>query len=399
LQQQLLQQQQLQHVPQPNISNKKSRQQAHFSVLVRVLRDNLVQVGSKDMQLNLLINRLSEVCPDWKTRLECQTLYQYVAEAHACGLVECIEGSENESNSNTIVRLNGERSLGVVKWVKDSYGFIQSPFHTEDLFYHASEHCSDLGITIPLVPGQEVEFLIVKNALTGKLNATQIHLLLRSDSRLTELRVNILKDNTPRNQAQSTPSATVVLPGSMLSIANGAKYVFRASALGVPGSLNSQHGNVVTGATSEPETNKEPGLHKTKLCKFHPYCPRGINCWFAHGLHELRPHIEGPPVGASVFESHYSRQVWDTDFQPKSVGSSQLFQIGSDTPGSSCSDNPGISKMAVFGAAQLQSQRPLINNHVPARHPSSSTSGFASGNSAQDLPSSQQCFSAGWVVE
>jgi cold shock CspA family protein len=390
-QQQMLQQQQL---PQSNVANKKSRQQAHFSVLVRVLRDNLVQSGSKDMRLNLLVNRLAEVCPDWKTRLECQNLFQYVAEAHACGLVECLESND----SNCIVRLNGERSIGVVKWVKDSYGFIQSPFHTEDLFYHASEHSNDLGVTIPLSSGQEVEFLIVKNALTGKLNATQIHLLVRSDPRLADLRVSILKENMPRSQSHPSPhpTPTTLFPHLVLPQAPGVKLPFRGSTFSVAGPLKSQHANGA-GSISETESNKEPGLHKTKLCKFFPYCPRGAHCWFAHGPHELRMHAE---TNRSSMESeNVLSQVGGDDIQSHSMGSSSLFLIGSDIPSthsvSSWSNVSGLSVTGTASSIPFQPQSHLSSHHVPAHHPSV---GAVSSDFSQDT-SSSQTGNAGWVAE
>ena len=392
---------QQQHPPQSNVANKKSRQQAHFSVLVRVLRDNLVQRGSKDMQLSLLVTRLAEVCPEWKIRLECQNLYQYVAEAHACGLVECIESSD----SNCIVRLNGERSIGVVKWVKDSYGFIQSPFHTEDLFYHASEHCNDLGVTIPLSSGQEVEFLIVKNALTGKLNATQIHLLLRSDPRLAELRISILKENMPRSLSQPSPhpAPTTVFPVSQMSQAPVAKLPFRGPAFSVAGPLKTQHINC-TGVISETESNKEPGLHKTKLCKFYPYCPRGAHCWFAHGPHELRMQIEATSGVSENLVPHNGAG----DVQPQSMGSSGLFLIGSDLPSSSAvsswSNMPSVSSFAVAGAAlsvPFQPQGLLSSHHAPAQYPSVGAGAALSSSFPQDSTSHQAGSAApgAWIAE
>jgi cold shock CspA family protein len=398
-QQQLMQHQQQQQLPQSSVTNKKSRQQAHFSVLVRVLRDNLVQSGSKDMRLNLLVTRLAEVCPDWKTRLECQSLYQYVSEAHACGLVDCIESSD----SDCIVRLNGERSIGVVKWVKDSYGFIQSPFHTEDLFYHASEHCNDLGVTVPLSSGQEVEFLIVKNALTGKLNATQIHLLVRSDPRLAELRLSILKENMPRGQSQPSPhpAPTTTFPLSVMSQAPGAKLPFRGPVFSMPGPLKSQHANGA-GSISETESNKEPGLHKTKLCKFFPYCPRGTHCWFAHGPHELRMHSETPSSG---LPENLIQQTGDGDIQHHSMSSSGLFLIGSDLPNthsvSSWSSIPSVSSFAAAGMASsvpFQPQGHLITRHGPANYPSVGAGALMSGNLHPDA-SSPELGNASWAAE
>jgi cold shock CspA family protein len=397
----LLQQQQQQQHPQSNMANKKSRQQAHFSVLVRVLRDNLVQSGSKDMLLENLVSTLAEVYPDWKTRLECQNLYQYVAEAHACGLVECIESSD----SNCIVRLNGERSLGVVKWVKDSYGFIQSPFHTEDLFYHASEHCSDLGVTMPLASGQEVEFLIVKNALTGKLNATQIHLLVRSDPRLAELRINILKENLPRGQSQPGlhPASAAVFPVSMMPQAAGTKMPFRASAFSVSGLPSKSQQSNVSGVIADNEPNKEPGLHKTKLCKFYPYCPRGAHCWFAHGPHELRMHVDAPCATESVSEN-LSLHAGDEDFQSQSFGSSGLFHIGSDYPSiapvSSWSSAPRVSGAAFVGnpSSAPYQQHASLSNHVSAHYASVGSKGAGVSNVSQDS-SPPQVGSVRWGAE
>ena len=71
------------------------------------------------------------------------------------------------------VSVHGQRVAGVVKWVKDAYGFVQSATHAEDLFYHSSE----VKAHRTLEAGDEVEFLVVRNPFTGKLNATQIHLL------------------------------------------------------------------------------------------------------------------------------------------------------------------------------------------------------------------------------
>lgn len=53
------------------------------------------------------------------------------------------------SNHQIFISIRGNREVGVVKWVKESYGFIQSASHAEDLFYHGSEvstnNCSPIN--------------------------------------------------------------------------------------------------------------------------------------------------------------------------------------------------------------------------------------------------------------
>jgi cold shock CspA family protein len=292
-----------------------------------------------------------------------------------------------------------------VKWVKDSYGFIQSPFHTEDLFYHASEHCNEAGVTVPLSSGQEVEFVIVKNALTGKLNATQIHLLARPDPRLAELRTSILKENLPRNQGQPGQQSTIpiMFPQPMTQSGTlGTKAPFRAAPFIASGTLKSQHANGA-GAILETESNREPGLHKTKLCKFFPYCPRGVHCWFAHGAHELRMHVEGPIAGSSVFDNVPPHSAGG-EFQQQSFGSSALFHIGGDHPiNAPVSSWTGMQSMSQFPASGGVSSVPYqqgfsSNHHVPAYHPAGGAKAAAFGFVPPDTPQ-PLLGTAGWNTE
>ena len=76
----------------------------------------------------------------------------------------------HRNGKQVIASIRGNREVGVVKWVKESYGFIQSAAHAEDLFYHGSE----VRASRLLCATDEVEFLVVRNPFTGKLNATQV---------------------------------------------------------------------------------------------------------------------------------------------------------------------------------------------------------------------------------
>jgi len=50
--------------------------------------------------------------------------------------------------------------VGVIKWVKESYGFIESSAYTEDLFYHQS------STPHALFPKDKVRFRVARNPLT-----------------------------------------------------------------------------------------------------------------------------------------------------------------------------------------------------------------------------------------
>ena len=142
--------------------------QARFSPLVQVLRDNLVATGAKEMDSDQIAQSLTSLMPDYASRLAVASVIDYIQEASQAGLVQVHRNGKRISAS-----IRGNREVGVVKWVKESYGFIQSAAHAEDLFYHGSEVRSSR----PLCATDEVEFLVVRNPFTGKLNATQIHLL------------------------------------------------------------------------------------------------------------------------------------------------------------------------------------------------------------------------------
>jgi hypothetical protein len=50
--------------------------------------------------------------------------------------------------------------VGVIKWVKESYGFIECSAYLEDLFYHRS------STPHALFPKDKVRFRVVRNPLT-----------------------------------------------------------------------------------------------------------------------------------------------------------------------------------------------------------------------------------------
>ncbi len=106
-----------------------------------------------------------EILPDWQIRLGVGSLFDYINEAERAGLVDI-----SPTGAGSFVSIRGDREVGVVKWVKvreggwgglttgkESYGFIQSLSHTEDLFYHISE----VRAPRQLQSGDEVEFLVV----------------------------------------------------------------------------------------------------------------------------------------------------------------------------------------------------------------------------------------------
>lgn len=55
-----------------------------------------------------------------------QDTIEYVHEAVAAGLVDVSKGEAGI----IVVSVRGSRQIGVVKWVKESYGFIQSALHS-----------------------------------------------------------------------------------------------------------------------------------------------------------------------------------------------------------------------------------------------------------------------------
>ena len=120
------------------------------------------------MDADQISQALAAIMPDYPTRLAISSVIDYVHEAVQAGLVQV-----ERNGKQILASIRGNREMGVVKWVKESYGFIQSAAHAEDLFYHGSEVRSSR----PLCATDEVEFLVVRNPFTGKLNATQIHLL------------------------------------------------------------------------------------------------------------------------------------------------------------------------------------------------------------------------------
>lgn len=182
----------------------------------------------------------------------------------------------------------------------------------------------------------------------------------------------------------------------------GAKAPFRAAPFIASGPLKSQHANGA-GAILESESNREPGLHKTKLCKFFPYCPRGVHCWFAHGAHELRMHVEGPTAGSSVFENVPPHSA-GAEFQQQSFGSSALFHIGGDhpinTPVSSWSGMQSFSQFpANGGVSSVPYQQGFSSNHlVTAYHPAGGAKAAASGILPPDA-SQHQLGAAGWSTD
>ena len=51
-----------------------------------------------------------------------------------------------QNGKQIVASIRGNREMGIVKWVKESYGFIQSASHAEDLFYHGSEVKASLPV-------------------------------------------------------------------------------------------------------------------------------------------------------------------------------------------------------------------------------------------------------------
>ena len=148
-----------------NQGGRRSHEQARFSPLVQVLRDNMVATGAKEMDAEVIAQSLGALMPDYRERLAVTSVIEYLQEAQQAGLVMV-----HRSGKQVMASIRGNREVGVVKWVKESYGFIQSAAHAEDLFYHGSE----VRANRLLCATDEVEFLVVRNPFTGKLNATQV---------------------------------------------------------------------------------------------------------------------------------------------------------------------------------------------------------------------------------
>jgi len=283
-------------------NGRRSHEQARFSPLVQILRDHLVATNVKEMDVELISQKLAALVPDWQTRLGVNSVADYINEAAQAGLVQV-----QQNGKQILASIRGNREMGIVKWVKESYGFIQSASHAEDLFYHGSE----VRANRLLMAGDEVEFLVVRNPFTGKLNATQIYLINGADSP-----VALQGGGSPAGSSALAPLATAESLNQFFAGENNDEinqFIDRMSSMGfsiaqIEESLRSFHANISGGsnfnvgvngpygfgATSMAgkaqviEPNKEPWLFKTKMCKFWPNCPRGAKCWFAHGDDELR---------------------------------------------------------------------------------------------------------------
>lgn len=70
--------------------------------------------------------------------------------------------------------LTNPKERGIIRSAKASFGFIRSLERDERLFYHVSEYMCTGN---PPVPGDSVEFVVVKNNVTSKYNAVRIYKL------------------------------------------------------------------------------------------------------------------------------------------------------------------------------------------------------------------------------
>eukprot|EP00163_Fabomonas_tropica_P003938 TRINITY_DN13492_c0_g1_i1.p1 TRINITY_DN13492_c0_g1~~TRINITY_DN13492_c0_g1_i1.p1 ORF type:complete len:1237 (-),score=261.76 TRINITY_DN13492_c0_g1_i1:506-4216(-) len=74
-----------------------------------------------------------------------------------------------------VAQASGPRLSGIVKFIKDSYGFVLCHHYDEDLFYHSR---NVEGNTV-LQEGDHVEFNVALNTKTGKTNAVRVKLIER----------------------------------------------------------------------------------------------------------------------------------------------------------------------------------------------------------------------------
>merc|ERR1719163_2380371 len=67
---------------------RRSHEQARFSPLVQVLRDNLVATGAKEMDSDQIAQSLTSLMPDYASRLAVASVIDYIQEASQAGLVQ-----------------------------------------------------------------------------------------------------------------------------------------------------------------------------------------------------------------------------------------------------------------------------------------------------------------------